>query len=472
MSKTKNKGKYHSFIRVQQAVDLVDRISQDGLGTSEYLVLIRLGVMMARQDDPKNPRTLKDTCYPSIKYLSGKTLLAERTVRNALTKLITFGYITKERLPGTSPRGGKYAGNWEHNRYALVPAVWGAATIGSDTEPPSSADPAPPLTKPAVPERQITNREIFNDVPEHTPVISATTPKDSASVVAAKTDTTYEKIFEYLKATLGANKNFSTKDGVGHIETAICKCIKTSGSGSMCLEILKWVFVQNKGDALERTRESKLLGGYLVKCFTGWKDNYLSEHEDESEEEDEDESDYVEEDDEEEQKSEEEDEGEVEVDADHSLSEWEKRRYLSENEKKWFNWWLDAICKNGNVGWDEHIVHQKVEFKGWLIKKLSPLDLEITEGVDSDGDPTLSVELPQEYKDARALERPLEEDEQRIARESLAKRKGDRRQQRLKKEDDKKRDEDDQKRDEARRKAFGQRMDEERKAREVRVVEA
>ena len=115
--------------RLYQAMILGSKIKEAGLGATEHRVLENLARRMATKTVP-GKLTIEGTCFPGIATIVKDTMLADRTVRYALARLIEHGFIEKTMIPGRklrgrpggqSPKGNQY----DNCRYHVTP-VWDA----------------------------------------------------------------------------------------------------------------------------------------------------------------------------------------------------------------------------------------------------------------------------------------------------------------------------------------------------------
>jgi hypothetical protein len=263
---------FHNRLRLQQATALRASIVKDGFGLKEYQVLRVLAARMAREPKPdskekRNPLTITDTCWPSLKTICKESLLSDSSVRRALDNLLAGDrYITKSKIAGRRLRKGKKANKYENNRYHLVPELWDAAFTPKPKEK-AAAGGEIISTPPAVSAAD----EAFVEAIDTKPVQRDSMP---ASVEGKYAQT--ENILTLLKTHFGSHATFQLPDATRIMTSNIWDCIDIAGSGDLCLAALEWVFA-NEEICAKVTARAKKLGGYIVVAFRNWLAEYKAD---------------------------------------------------------------------------------------------------------------------------------------------------------------------------------------------------
>jgi len=257
--KPKPKTDHFNARRLAQAVGMRDSIKSDGMGATEHRVLETLGRRMAHKSLSETLTEI-DTCYPSVNKLAEETLFSDRTVRNALSKLIDHGYITVSKIPGHKLRRSTNQRTWDANRYHLVPKRWDEIPTRFDKQSESSVQQVISPTSAA-------DRAVLDAL--DAPTATASTDE--------YTDCDRSQLSEYLLDKFPDHPSFHGAAAKRIIRNCIDACVVVAeGDATLCIMVLMWAF----GDAEIRSAVEKSLriGGYIRGCFPDWLRRFDDEY--------------------------------------------------------------------------------------------------------------------------------------------------------------------------------------------------
>lgn len=227
--------------RLHQAIDLLPRLREGGLGLKEAVTLQYLARCMNEKTVP-GTLAVEGSCFPSLDRIAEETFQCERSVRRALDNLLARGYLTKSKIPGRLLRGPAAQNKYEGNRYHVTP-LWDAAPKNAAaTEPVKAPPPAPPVS----------------------------TKGDEAP--ATKIDQQEgEKLFSWLRAEFRDQPSMQDPNSEryfrGFIRAALADALEAQDV------IAVWETLPQRTKDTVRGKEK--LGGYLAQCWAGWWPIYM-----------------------------------------------------------------------------------------------------------------------------------------------------------------------------------------------------